>query len=134
MVNSSASHFFAHVHDKHIKQKQAADTAVSAQNKTRNSTRGPAIIVRYSRAQSSEPTGATISSTAETSLQASLLREDAALQVCDCRGVWDLMAGLWLNGLFADRCRMVKVLHHQVAELWEKVSRLHSIRNYEKIS
>ena len=89
------------------------------------------MVVTHGSAQSPEPTGATLPSTSETSPQAKLPREDAALHVWDCRGAWDLMVGLGLNGLFAHRCMLVKGLCHQVTELQEKVSRLHSIRNYE---
>lgn len=90
------------------------------------------MVVIHGMAQSPEPTGASLSGTSEVPPQAKLPREDAALYVRDCKDAWDLMVRLGLNGLFAHRCTLVKGLRHQVMELLEKVSRLHSIRNYEK--
>lgn len=68
-------------------QQQAADTAIGAQNETRNSAGGSAMVLTHSRGQSPEPPGATTPSTSETCLGTKPLRENAALLI------WDLMVG-----------------------------------------
>lgn len=91
------------------------------------------MVVTHGRAQSPAPTRATTPGTSETSPQAKISREDATLHVWDCRGAWDLMVGLGLREMGSlPSPTLVKGLHHQVMELWKKVSRLHSIRNCEK--
>lgn len=93
------------------------------------------MVVMCPRAQSPATAGLTIPVTSEASTQRELQKEDAALQVWGCREcLWPLAksGAAGVSFLGHRRCAVIKDLCHQVKELQEEVSSLHSIRDNEK--
>ena len=101
----------------------------------RTASMSSAMVVMCPRAQSPATAGPTNPVTSEASTQRELQKENAALQVRGCREcLWPLAkAGAAGDGFRAHRrCAVIKDLCHQVKELQEEVSSLHSIRDNEK--